>query len=247
MNSIAKIVLAFGVFLAIGAFFSVQIVELFKSFLPESVVLISFSPIDVFVAIATVVVAFALVFTLPFVVMEILRFIKPALYEKERKNLFKFVPISIVLFVLGAVFGIYVMAFFGLRFFASLGEMYGIENLWSLSGLITSLAFTAIGFGITFQLPLAMMFAVKTGLVQRQVFVSARPYVLVGILILSALLTPPDVISQLLMTIPLYGMFEGTLLYLKFVKTNRKEEIKIDGKEEIKNEKIKVNREEEIT
>jgi len=222
LNPLKKIVFVFLIFLAIGAYFSVQAVEVIRGILPENVSIVAFSPVDVFVAIATVVVAFALMFTLPVVLFEAIKFIKPALYEKEKKALFKFLPISIFLFLAGAGFGVYIMAFFGLRFFAAMAAEYGIQNLWSLSSLTESLAIIGIAFGLTFQMPLVLTFLVKQRLVKREELASARPLVLLGILILAAFLTPPDLMSQILMALPLYALFEGTLFYLHFVQPKEK-------------------------
>ncbi len=222
MNPVKKVILVFVVFLAIGAFFSVQAVEMIRYILPESVSLVAFSPVDIFIAIATVVLVFAAIFTVPVILFEAIKFLKPAMYEKEKKELFKFLPLSLLLFVTGAIFGVYIMAFFGLRFFATLGETYGIENLWSLSSLTESLAMIGIAFGLTFQMPIVMFFLVKHRIVSRKDLAASRGIVLLILLIMAALLTPPDLMSQILMVVPLYALFEGTLFYLRFVKTEKK-------------------------
>ena len=86
-----------------------------------------------------------------------------------------------------------------------------------MSGVINSFITMGVGFGIAFQFPLLMIFLVKFGLIKVSTLSSIRGYVVVILLIISAILTPPDVMSQLIMFFPLYFLYEGTLLYLKAI------------------------------
>jgi len=210
-----RIFATFIIFLCIGSFFSVQIVDFFKTLLPKGITLVAFSPVEVFLSIIWVIVIFAAIFTFPIFLVEIVRFVSPALYENERKLLTRLLPISLILFVGGAIFGICIMAFFGLIFFAEFGTTYGIQNLWSLGGLMSTMGMIAIGFGIAFQLPIVITVLVKQKIVELDQLKKIRKHIIVALLVLSAFLTPPDVISQILMAVPLYLLFEGTLLYLK--------------------------------
>lgn len=219
LNPLKKVFAFFVLFALIGAFISLPVIQLFRSFLPENIMLVSFSPIDVFTAVVTLVVVFALTFTVPFALVEAIRFVRPALYEKEKKLLMSVAPFSSLLFAVGAVFGVYVMVFVGLRFFAELGVLYGLQNFWSLSGLVETILLSAIVFGLTFQMPIALVFLVKYGFITRQDLVVSRGLVLFMLLLIGAVLTPPDLVSQLLMAFPLYLLYEGTLLYLKMNKT----------------------------
>ena len=215
-----RIFIVYIIFIGIGAFFSVQIIDLFKSILPEGIMLVAFSPIDVFFSVIWLIIAFAFVFTFPIILFELIKFISPALYANERNVLTRMVPVSLILFTSGAVFGVGMMAFFGLAFFAGFGLTYGVQNLWSLSGLIHTMVFIAIGFGAAFQLPVVMIILNKQNVITIEQFKSVRRYIIVGLLIAAAVLTPPDVISQIMMAVPLYIMYEGTLLYLKWSKHN---------------------------
>ena len=213
----------FIVLLCIGAFFSVQIVDFFKTLIPEGIMLVAFSPVEVFFSIIWIIIVFATIFTFPLVLIETLRFISPALYDNERKLLTRMFPLSLFLFIVGAIFGVSIMAFFGLIFFANMGVSYGIQNLWSLGSLINILGMVAIGFGIAFQLPIIVTILVRQKIVKLAQLKAVRLHIIVVLLILSAILTPPDIISQILMAVPLYLLFEGTLLYLKVF--NKNEEV----------------------
>jgi len=222
MNPIKKVIIAFVIFLAIGSFISIPLVSWFSSMLPEGITLVAFSPTDTFIAVMTIIFAFAIIFTTPIALFEMIRFVKPALYQKERKDLMKILPISVALFVSGAIFGVYIMIFIGLNFFAKIATMYGINNLWSLSGLVEGIASISIAFGIAFQLPIMLVFLVKFGFVKRSDLTSFRVTVFLGLLIVSAIVTPPDAISMLFMALPLYALYEGTLVYLKFFNKEQK-------------------------
>ena len=223
MNSLKKILIAFIIFASIGAYFSTQMIAFFSLLLPAGVILVAFSPTDTFISVATIIIAFAAVLTAPIALLELVRFVSPALYEKEKQGLMKLLPVSIILFIAGASFGIYVMVFIGLQFFAELATSYGVSNMWTLSGLMESIAFIGIAFGVAFQMPIFIVFLVNYGFLKIEHLIPLRPLVFIGILILSAFLTPPDALSMLLMAIPLYGLFEGTLLYLKIfnIKNNK--------------------------
>ena len=217
-----KVFVLFIIFLIAGWQFSTYIIDFFKSLMPENIMLVAFSPIEVFTSVISLVLLFAVVFTTPFFLYELIKFISPALYAKERRALNILIPISLVLFILGSVFGLFIMAFFGLAFFASMGGLYGITNLWSLGSLINSLTFISFGFGTAFQLPILMIFLVKLDIIPIELLKSLRKYIIIILLIIGAILTPPDVISQLLLALPLYLLYEVTLLYLKV--SNKKEE-----------------------
>jgi sec-independent protein translocase protein TatC len=210
-----RVLSLFIIFLIIGAFFSVQIVDFFKTLIPPGIMLVAYSPVEVFFSIIWVVVVFATIFTFPLFLIEVLRFVSPALYDNERKLLTRMFPLSLFLFIVGAIFGVSIMAFFGLIFFADMGVTYGIQNLWSLGSLINILGMVAIGFGIAFQLPIVVTILVRQKIVEIKQLKAIRVHIIVVLLILSAVLTPPDIISQILMAVPLYLLFEGTLLYLK--------------------------------
>ena len=221
--ALKRVVVIFIAFLAIGAYFSVTIVDFVKSLVPSTIEIVAFSPTEVFIAVATVVIAFAVILTAPFFIFEALKFIMPALYKNERRMVKIVLPISSTLFVVGAIFGLMVMAFFGLTFFAEFGASYGIKNIWSLSNLISSFTTMAIGFGIAFQFPLLLVLLVRLNIVELKTLKKIRPHMIVLLLVVGAILTPPDVISQLLLAAPLYALYEGTLLYLKVFNKNKKE------------------------
>jgi sec-independent protein translocase protein TatC len=222
VKPIKRTIVVFIIFLVIGGFFSNSIIDFFKSLLPINVILVAFNPVEVFISVFTIVIGFAIVFTFPYFLFEVIRFVSPALYIKEKRTLYKILPISAILFTSGAIFGISIMAFFGLIFFADFSSSYGIQNMWSLSGLVNTLVGIAIAFGLAFQLPIITVILVKQKIIALKTLQKLRYHVIIILLIISAFLTPPDVVSQVLMATPLYFLYEGTLLYLKIINNNNK-------------------------
>ncbi|MFA5763705.1 MAG: twin-arginine translocase subunit TatC [archaeon] len=220
IGPLKRTLIVFFIFLIIGGFFSNNIIDFFKALLPTNVILVAFNPAEVFVSVFTIIIGFSIVFTTPYFLFEVIRFVSPALYAKEKKTMYKIIPISAILFIGGAIFGISIMAFFGLIFFSEFATSYGIQNMWSLSGLVNALVGIAIAFGIAFQLPIITVILVKQKMIALKTLQKLRYHIIIILLIISAFLTPPDVVSQVLMATPLYLLYEGTLLYLKVTNNN---------------------------
>lgn len=145
-------------------------------------------------------------------------FILPALYEHEKKFIKTVAFASAFLFTLGAAFCIFVImpivVRFGLSFATSnITPIFGISNIINLTLVM------AAAFGIMFQMPLVTIALVRSGIVSYESLCDKRPYVIVIILILAAIFTPPDVVSQLMLGTPTYLLFEvGLLLSRKYRK-----------------------------
>jgi len=174
-----------------------------------------FSPMEVFVIQIKFAAVVAVAASFPYCLWQIWNFLAPALYEKERKALKLWVSSSVFLFALGSAFCVYFILPLIMKFSASFaGEhiqpVIGLGNFLSLSGWL------ALAFGAMFQFPLAVMIAIRFGIVKRSFLSDKRPYVIVGILIISAILTPPDVVSQMLLAAPTYILFEIGLFFSRF-------------------------------
>ena len=98
MNPLIKIVAVFAVFAAIGLYASVEIINGVRSLVPANIEIVVFSPISIVSAIATIVIIFALIFTIPLILYELVKYVSPALYKKEKKAMQKILPLSILLF-----------------------------------------------------------------------------------------------------------------------------------------------------
>lgn len=174
-----------------------------------------FSPMEVF--LVDLKVGFVLAFTVgfPYTIYQIWKFILPALYDKEKKFLRTAVFCSSFLFVLGVVMCVAFVLPLIIKFSMSFATeqikpILGISNFLGLSGWLM------LAFGLMFQFPIAIYFLVKFNIVSIDILKQKRPYVVIILLLIAALLTPPDVISQLLLFIPTYFLFELGLVFAKF-------------------------------
>ena len=173
-----------------------------------------FSPVEVFLLQIKFAFVLDLILCFPFIMKQVWKFFAPALYENERKFIKSIVLTSSLLFVLGAVFCIFVILpliiNFGISFATqNIKAVLGISNVLNLSLWLT------LAFGLMFQLPLITYSLIKSGFVEYKTFEKMRPYVIVIILIIAGILTPPDILSQVLLFTPTYLLFELGLLFSK--------------------------------
>lgn len=169
-----------------------------------------FSPMEVFILQIKIAVVLDLLVCFPFIAKQIWNFVLPALYEKERKFIKSVVWTSSSLFVTGVLFCIFfilpLIINFGMSFVTpEINAMFGISNIIGIA------LWLSVIFGLMFQFPLITYSLVRSGIVSYKTVKSKRVYVFVGILIIAALLTPPDVVSQLMLAVPTYFLFEGGL------------------------------------
>lgn len=158
----------------------------------------------------------ALIITIPVCLWHIWAFIAPGLHKNEKQFLLPIFIISPLLFIMGAGFAFYVLLPFVFNFFIELNESANVPTL--LMPAITGYLAFSIGllkiFGLAFQLPLVMVLLNKIGLLSKQTAIKSRRYVVVGIFIVAAVLTPPDIVSQILLALPMLLLYEISLLFM---------------------------------
>jgi len=171
--------------------------------------LIFISPFEKFFAYLWLSLFAGFVLSSPFWFYQIWKFISPGLYKNERKLGLVFVSMAVGLFLSGVLFVYFVVYPFSFRFLLQFG---GDELPYiSLKPYLSFFLRTAFVFGIVFELPLFLLGALKLKLLSPQQLKQARPYVIVLIAFLSALITPPDIFSMLFMMLPLYLLFESSI------------------------------------
>ncbi len=149
-----------------------------------------------------------LIITFPYVFWEIWSFVSPGLYEKERRNTRGAVFFVSLLFTLGVLFGYYIISPLSVNFLAHYKVDPSIQNEFELINYVSTVSMIVLATAILFQLPIIVYVLTKAGLVTPEVMKSYRKHAIVAILILGALLTPPDPISQILVAIPLFGLYQ---------------------------------------
>lgn len=159
----------------------------------------------------------------PYVIWEIWRFIKPALYENERRHSRGAVWIMSLLFILGILFSYYLIVPLTLNFFGTYQVSESINNQIALSSYISTVVSVTFSLGVVFELPVFVHFLTKVGIITPEFLSRNRKYMLVILLTISAIITPPDIISQILVCIPLYGLYELSILTARRVARKRRE------------------------
>ncbi len=159
----------------------------------------------------------AIMFTTPFALYQIWAFVAPGLHKNERSFVLPIFIVSPVLFLCGAAFAFYVLFPTVFKFFIELNESAPVPAI-IMPAARDYLSF-AIGmlkvFGIAFQLPLIMVLLNRAGILSRARVVAMRRYAIIVIVIAAAVLTPPDVVSQILLALPMWALFEVSILFMK--------------------------------
>lgn len=164
-----------------------------------------------------------LIVAFPYIFWELWRFIKPGLYKKEQKITRGIVYICSFLFLTGVFFGYFVISPLAIRFLSS----YALEGPLStvtLSDFVSLMVMFTLPTGIVFELPVFIYFLALTGIVTAASLKKYRKHALVIILVVASLVTPPDLISQFLIAIPLMGLYEISIYIAKRVEKKKKEE-----------------------
>lgn len=159
----------------------------------------------------------ALVITIPVIMWNIWAYIAPGLHKNEKQFLIPIFLLSPILFVIGAAFAFYILFPFVFKFFIELNESASIPTvlLPSVKGYLAFSISMLKVFGIAFQLPLILVGLNRVGLLSKHSAIKSRRYVIVGVFILAAMLTPPDILSQVLLAIPMLLLFEVSLVFMR--------------------------------
>ena len=153
----------------------------------------------------------------PYILWELWKFISPALYEKERKNAKLFIFVASILFFIGVLFGYFVIVPMSINFVATFKVSDVVKNEFNLESYIGMIKTSVIASGLFFELPIIIYFLTKLGLVTPTFLREIRKYAVVGVLIIAAIVTPPDVVSQVTVAIPMLLIYEVSILISAFV------------------------------
>ena len=166
------------------------------------------------------------VLAFPYIIYEFWKFLSPGLYENERKHSKGFIIISSFLFFLGVLFGYYVVTPLSINFLGSYQVSEQVLNEFDLSSYIGLVRASVIASGLIFELPIIIYFLTKIGLVTPQILKKYRKFALVLVLILSAIITPPDIASQVIVAVPIVILYEISIRISRLVikKQNKKQE-----------------------
>ncbi|MEO9482725.1 MAG: twin-arginine translocase subunit TatC [Ekhidna sp.] len=151
----------------------------------------------------------------PYLFWEIWRFIKPGLKSRERKASRGATFSVTVLFMLGVLFGYFLIAPISVRFFSTYQVDPSLQNLFDLSSYISTVTMIVFGCGVLFQLPVIVYFLTRAGIVSSSLMKAYRKHAIIVILVLGAVFTPPDPFSQILIAMPLMLLYQMSIVIAK--------------------------------
>jgi len=158
----------------------------------------------------------------PYVIFELWRFIKPGLKDNERKYSKYVILSSSFLFISGVLFGYFVISPLSVQFLGTYSISESVMNRLDLSSYISTITSITLAAGILFELPIVIYFLSKIGLITPEIMKQYRKHALVIILVLSAIITPPDIASQVLVSIPVLILYEISIFVSARVIANQK-------------------------
>jgi sec-independent protein translocase protein TatC len=165
----------------------------------------------------------------PYVFWQFWKFTKPALKPKELKNTRGVIFYVSLLFFLGVFFGYFVIAPYTINFFANFVLDSNIENIWTIASYFNTIVPLILGAGLAFQLPLVMYFLAKVGVVSSSYLRRVRKYAILIIVVVASIITPPDMLSTIVASVPLLILYEiSVLLCVRVEKREKLEEAKWD-------------------
>ena len=157
----------------------------------------------------------------PFVVYQIWRFVEPGLYPVEKKGLRYASVAATFFFTLGILFGYFIITPVALQYFAQYDISTRVINDFDLTEYFSMVTFWAFGVGVLFELPVVVYFLSKLGILTETRMRSSRRYVLIGVLVIGAFITPPEPLSQILVAMPLFVLYELSIYVVRFVERKR--------------------------
>jgi len=171
----------------------------------------------------------ALFFAMPIVIYQIWAFVAPGLYQREKRFAIPMIASSIILFYLGIAFAYFVVFPLMFAFFNSVTPQ-GVTMMTDISSYLDFILTIFFAFGLAFEVPIATVMLVATGLTTPDNLANKRPYVFLGAFVAGMLLTPPDVISQTLLAVPIYLLFEAGIFMSRLMLRKKAEQNSIGGK-----------------
>ncbi|MFD0699207.1 twin-arginine translocase subunit TatC [Myroides pelagicus] len=166
------------------------------------------------------------IIAVPFILWEIWKFISPALYKNEKKYAKLFIVVSSLLFFIGVLFGYYVITPLSINFLSNIQVSDIVKNQIDINSYISLVKTTSVACGLVFELPIIIYFLSVMNLVTPEFLREYRKYAIVLILIVASIITPPDVVSQIIVSIPLLILYEVSIHISRFVqKSNKRKEL----------------------
>ncbi|HEV7716126.1 MAG TPA: twin-arginine translocase subunit TatC [Steroidobacteraceae bacterium] len=191
--------------------------------LPKGATLIATNVVSPFMAPFKLSFVLGLFIAIPYVLWQIWAFVAPGLYKHEKKFAVPLIVSSIALFYLGVAFA-YKFVFPVIFHYFISNTPEGVTATPDITAYLDFVLTMSVAFGVAFEVPIAVILLVITGIISLEKLKNARGYVLIGIFVVAAILTPPDAVSQCIMAIPMYLLYEGGMIGARIIMKMRREQ-----------------------
>ncbi|MCB1646119.1 MAG: twin-arginine translocase subunit TatC [Pseudomonadales bacterium] len=198
--------------------------EPLRAYLPEGASMIATEVASPFLTPFKLTLVLAIFLAIPYILHQAWSFIAPGLYSNEKKIALPLLVSSVVLFYGGIAFAFYVVFPLVFGFFTSVAPS-GVTVMTDINSYLDFVLKLFFAFGLAFEIPIATLLLVWTGATTVDNLKNKRPYVIVGCFVVGMLLTPPDVISQLLLAIPMWLLYEIGLLFAAMIRNRQQESL----------------------
>ena len=226
------IIVVFFVLAIVGSFFLAKPLIHFLQYSEEAkaLTLNAFTITDPIMIYLKVIIFIAVVITSPVILYQLWGFVSPGLYETERKATLSYIPFTFFLFIGGILFSYKVLFPYVINFMMLLSADLGINQVIGINEYFNFLFQITLPFGIIFQLPIVLLFLTRLGMITPMMMVKVRKYAYFVLFVIAAFITPPDIFSHLMVTVPLFMLYEISVLisrvgYKKYLKAEQKRKI----------------------
>jgi len=155
------------------------------------------------------------ILSFPLLAYQVWHFISEGLYPREKRLFVPALYVGTGLFIIGALFAFYLVVPQALRFFWNYNLSLGVTPSWTITYYLNFVLMFLLAFGVAFEMPMVVVLVNQLGLITKDSLSAKRPYVIVAIFLVAGFLTPPDVLSQLALAFPMWGLFEVSLWFTK--------------------------------
>lgn len=196
----------------------------------ENITLNAFNVVDPIMIYLKVIIFIAVIIISPVLMYQLWAFISPGLHERERRATLSYIPFAFLLSIGGIAFAYLVLLPYVMRFMMNLSEDLGIVQTIGINEYFNFLFQLTIPFAIVFQLPVVLLFLTRLGILNPTKLVKIRKYAYFGLFVIAAFITPPDIMSHLFVTVPLFILYEISIFisrfgYRKYLKSEQQRQI----------------------
>ncbi|MFC7393523.1 twin-arginine translocase subunit TatC [Scopulibacillus cellulosilyticus] len=170
-------------------------------------------PLNVYMEFAFII---GIVLVSPLIMYQLWAFVSPGLYEHERKVTLSYIPVTLILFLIGIAFSYYILFPFVVGFMGNLSKALHIQNEIGINEYFSFLLQLTLPFGFLFEMPMLVMFLTRLGIITPQFLTKIRKYAYFVLLVIAGIITPPELMSHLMVTVPLIILYEISIVISKF-------------------------------